>query len=113
VSVQDRCTVCAKCTIGLKSFWMHLIVLLVDEAQVDAHFSPFGDRIILTQDRCMVCVERTIGSEIILDQHPMEHLGDVGHVEFRIGLFVDGFRVGVRLVHGLRQMYTRLSNPFG
>ena len=26
-----------------KSFWMHPLVLLGDEAQVKAHFSPFGD----------------------------------------------------------------------
>jgi hypothetical protein len=26
-----------------KLFWMHLIVLLGDEAQVEAHFGPFGD----------------------------------------------------------------------
>jgi hypothetical protein len=43
----------------------------------------------------MVCVERNIGFEIILDLHPMELLGDVGHVESRIGLFGDGVRVGV------------------
>jgi hypothetical protein len=24
------------------SFWKHLIVVLGDEAQVDAHFGPFG-----------------------------------------------------------------------
>jgi hypothetical protein len=26
-----------------KSFWMHLIVLLIDEAQVEACFGPFRD----------------------------------------------------------------------
>jgi hypothetical protein len=26
-----------------KSFWMHLVELQVDEAQVEAHFGPFGD----------------------------------------------------------------------
>ena len=36
--------------------------------------------LILTQDNCMVCVERAIGSEIIWT-HPIELLGDVGHVE--------------------------------
>ena len=36
--------------------------------------------LILTQDRCTVRAERTIVSEIVLD-HPMELLGDVGHVE--------------------------------
>jgi hypothetical protein len=28
---------------ALKSFWMHLMVLLGDEAQMDARFGPFGD----------------------------------------------------------------------
>ena len=43
VSVQDRCMVYARCTIGL------LIILdtpdgtLGDEAQVEARFCPFGD----------------------------------------------------------------------
>ena len=43
------------------------MVDLGDEALVVAHFSPFGDSVILMQDRCMVCTERTIGSEIVLD----------------------------------------------
>ena len=36
--------------------------------------------LILTQDSCTVCVERAIGSEIIWT-HPIELLGDMGHVE--------------------------------
>ena len=43
VSVQDRCTVCAKRTIGLDSVINAPMVLLGDEAQVEARFSPFGD----------------------------------------------------------------------
>ena len=43
VSVQDSCTVCAKCTIGSETFWTHLMVLLGDEAQVQAHFGVFRD----------------------------------------------------------------------
>ena len=43
VSVQDRCTVCAKHTMAQKSFWMHPMVLLGDEAQVEARFGLFGD----------------------------------------------------------------------
>jgi hypothetical protein len=43
------------------------MVLLGDEAQVEACFGLFGDSVTLTQDMCMVCIERTIGSEIILD----------------------------------------------
>ena len=50
------------------------------EAQVEARFSPFVESAILTEDRCTVCVEHTIGSEIVWT-HPMELLGDVGHVE--------------------------------
>ena len=67
VSVQDRCTVCTKCTIGSEivldapdgtprrrgyrgsSFW-HLEIVLI-----------------LTRDGCTVCAKRTIGSEIVLD----------------------------------------------
>jgi hypothetical protein len=43
------------------------MVLLGDEAQVDARFVPFGDSAILTQDWCMVCVERTIGMKNAFD----------------------------------------------
>ena len=43
VSVQDRCTVCAKRTIGSETFWTHPMVLLHDESQVEARFGPFGD----------------------------------------------------------------------
>ena len=43
VSLQDRCMVCAKHTMAQKSFWTHQMVLLGDEAQVEAHFGPFGD----------------------------------------------------------------------
>jgi hypothetical protein len=47
------------------------------------------------QDRCTVCTKRTIGLEIILD-HPMELLGDVGHLESHFGPFGDGVSVGAR-----------------
>ena len=43
VSVQDRYTVCAKCTIGLEIILDTMMVLLRVEAQVDAHFGLFGD----------------------------------------------------------------------
>jgi hypothetical protein len=43
------------------------MVLLGDEALVDAQFGLFGDGIILMYDRYTVCAERTIGSKIILD----------------------------------------------
>ena len=43
VSVQDRCKVCAKRTIGSETFWTHPMVLLGDKAQVEARFGLFGD----------------------------------------------------------------------
>ena len=43
VSVQDRCTVCAKRTIGLDIVFNAPMVLLGDEAQLVARFSPCGD----------------------------------------------------------------------
>jgi hypothetical protein len=43
VSVQDRCTVCSKHTIGSGMFWTYLMVLLADKAHVEAHFHLFED----------------------------------------------------------------------
>ena len=43
VLAQDRCTVCANVPYAQKSYWTHPMVLLGDEAQVDARFCPFGD----------------------------------------------------------------------
>jgi hypothetical protein len=59
VSVQDRCMVCARHTIG-------------SEIILDAHDGTTSDGVQLEaiQDRCMVCTERTIGSEIPW-AHPM------------------------------------------
>jgi hypothetical protein len=43
VSVQYRCMVCAECTIGSKIVLVHPMILLGDEAQVEACLSTFGD----------------------------------------------------------------------
>ena len=51
--------------------------------------------LILTQDRSTVCVERTQGPESFWT-HPMELLGDVGHVESHFFLFGDRVSVGAR-----------------
>ena len=67
VSVQDRCMVCAKRTIGSETILDAPMVLLGDEPRVEARFGPFGDSASLDVDRCTVCAERTIGSEIVLD----------------------------------------------
>jgi hypothetical protein len=42
------------------------MVLLDDEAQVEAHLCPFGDSANLDARWCTVCPERIIGLEIIL-----------------------------------------------
>jgi hypothetical protein len=59
VSLQDRCTNYAKCTIALELFWTLTKVLLDDKAQVEARFIHLEIVLILTQDGCTVCVERT------------------------------------------------------
>ena len=43
VLVQDMCMVCAKRTIGSDIVFNVPMVLLGDEAHVEAPFSPFGD----------------------------------------------------------------------
>jgi hypothetical protein len=43
VSVQHRCTICARVPWAQKLFWTHLMVPLGGEAQVEARFGPFRD----------------------------------------------------------------------
>ena len=62
---------------------------------------PLDIVLILTQDRSTDCVEHTIGLKSFWT-HPMELLGDVGHVESRFFPFGVSVSVGARLVHGLR-----------
>ena len=71
------------------------MVLLGDEAEVEAHFGPFGDSANLDADRCMVCAERTVGSKIVLDANvgtPRSR----GLVESHFSPFGDGVSVGAR-----------------
>jgi hypothetical protein len=49
------------------------MVLLGDEAQVDAHFAQFGDSANLDVSLVHVCAEYPIGSEIILDTPDRTH----------------------------------------
>jgi len=51
--------------------------------------------LIMTQDSCAVCVECAIGSEIVWT-HPMELLGDMGHVESHFFSFGESVSVGAR-----------------
>jgi hypothetical protein len=61
VLVQDRCTVYAKRIIGSEIVFTNPMVLLGNEAQLEAHFIHLDMVLILTQDRCTICAERTIG----------------------------------------------------
>jgi hypothetical protein len=67
VSVQDRCTICAKRTIAQKSFWMHVRALLGSRLKWKLISVRLEIVLTLTQDRCTVWAESTIGLEIILD----------------------------------------------
>ena len=43
------------------------MVVLRDEAQVEARFGPLGDSANLDANRCTVCAKSTMGSKIVLD----------------------------------------------
>jgi hypothetical protein len=44
IFMQGKCMVAPDVPLASKLFWMHLMVLLGDEAQVKAHFGSFGER---------------------------------------------------------------------
>jgi hypothetical protein len=72
------------------------MVLLGDEAQVDARFGQFGDSANL-DTRLMYGFALNIQQvEKSFWTHPIEHLGDVGHVESHFGPFRDSVSIGVR-----------------
>jgi hypothetical protein len=95
VSVQDRCTVCAKHRIGSE-----IVLDTPDGTSSVMRLKWKLDSVrleivgIVTQDRCIVCAERTTGLEIIL--HPMELLGDVDLVESHFNPSRDSVSVGAR-----------------
>jgi hypothetical protein len=72
------------------------MVLLGDEAQVEACFSPFADS--ANPNAILVhCLRQTYHRLIKhFDLTKMELLGDVGHVKYRFGLFGDSVSVGAR-----------------
>ena len=61
VSVQDRCMLCARRTIGSEIVWTHLMVPLVMRLKWKLVLVLVEIVLILTQARCTVCVEHTIG----------------------------------------------------
>jgi hypothetical protein len=94
VSVQYRCTVWAKHTIGSETIfdprkWYSLVTRL----KWKLVWVRLEIVLILTQDRCMVCAEHSIGSVIVLDA-PNGTPRCVGNVESRFGSFEDSVSVG-------------------
>jgi hypothetical protein len=64
VLVQDRCTVCAKHSIGSKIVLDTPEVTRLNWKLISVHLEIV---LILIQDRCSVCAVHTVSSEIILD----------------------------------------------
>jgi hypothetical protein len=97
VSVQDRCTVCAKCRNHFgRTRWFSWVTWLKWKL-VSVHLEMLQ---ILMQNRCVVCIEYTIGLKSFWT-HPMELLDDVAHVSSHFGPFRDGASFGARYVQGL------------
>jgi hypothetical protein len=67
ILMQDRCTVCAKRTIGSEIVLDTPDGTPMLEAQVELVLFHLEIVLILTQDRCTVCAKCTIGSIILLD----------------------------------------------
>ena len=71
------------------------MVLLGEEAEVDAYFGLFGDSTNLTQIGACFAPNVTLAQKSFWT-HPMELLCDVGHVESRFDTFGDVVSVGAR-----------------
>jgi hypothetical protein len=93
---QDGCMVSQNVPKAQKSFWMHPMVLLGVEAQVDARFGPFGDSTNLGA-RQVHGLRRTFHTlENHCWMHPMDLHADIGHVESHPCPFGDSVSVSAR-----------------
>jgi hypothetical protein len=72
------------------------MVLLHDEAQVDARLGPFGDIANLDTRSVHGFAPNRPQAQKSFWTHPIEHLGDVGHVEYHFGLFRDIVSISAR-----------------
>jgi hypothetical protein len=77
---------------------------------VDACFCSFGDSANLDARLVHGYALNIPHTQKLFWTHPIEHLGDVGHVESHFGPFRDSVSIGVIYVHSLRQTYRRLRN---
>ena len=97
------------------------MVLVGDEAQLEARFGPFGysanpdSRSVhyscQTYHRIRNCFRHTRWNSQVM--HPMVLLGDEAQLESHFGPFGDSTNIDARSVRGLRPMYHRLGNRFG
>jgi hypothetical protein len=88
------------------------MVLLGDEAQVDAYFGLFGDSANLVTKIGAWFVPKIPQARKSFWTHLIEHLG--GMVMWNLILVcLEVVLVSVQDSHGLRQMYHRLRNTFG
>jgi hypothetical protein len=72
------------------------MILLGDEAQVEARFSPFVDSANLDARWMHSFTSNVPQAQTSFWTHPMELLVDVGHVESRFGPFGDSVSVSAR-----------------
>jgi hypothetical protein len=72
------------------------MVLLGDEAQVDAHFGPFGDSANLDARMVLGFALNIPHFQKSFWTHRIEHLGDVGHVESHFVPLGESVSIGVR-----------------
>jgi hypothetical protein len=72
------------------------MVLQGDEAQVDAHFGPFGDSANLDARLEHGFALNIPQAQTSFWTHPIEHLRDVGHVESHFGPFRDSVSISAR-----------------
>jgi hypothetical protein len=72
------------------------MVLLRDEAQVDAHFGLFGDSTNLDARLVHGFALNVQQAQKSFGTHPIKHLGDLDNVESHFGPFRDSVSIGVR-----------------
>jgi hypothetical protein len=72
------------------------MVLLGDEAQVDAHLGLFGDSANLEARLVHGFALNIPQAQKSCWTHPIEHLGDVGHVKSHFGPLRDSVSIVVR-----------------
>jgi hypothetical protein len=72
------------------------MVLLRNEAQVDARFNPFGDSANLDARLVHGFALNIPQAQKTFWTHPIEHLGDMGHVKSHFGPFRDSVSIGAR-----------------